>query len=74
MPMYPKRAMVTLLPEWEPELDKLKKERFYNDTQAEMFRYIIGRGLDSIKGEKAAKANGTKEHPKTAYPSEKAAV
>lgn len=55
MSMYPKRAMVTLLPEWEPVLDKLKQEQFYNDTQAEMFRYIIGRGLASIKGEKAAK-------------------
>lgn len=55
MSMYPKRAMVTLLPEWEPVLDKLKQEQFYNDTQAEMFRYIIGRGLASIKGEKATK-------------------
>lgn len=55
MSKYPKRAMVTLLPEWEQELDKLKKEQFYNDTQAEMFRYIIGRGLASIKKEKAAK-------------------
>lgn len=55
MSMYPKRAMVTLLPEWEPVLDKLKQEQFYNDTQAEMFRYIIGRGLASIKDEKAAK-------------------
>lgn len=55
MSMYPKRAMVTLLPEWEPVLDKLKQEQFYNDTQAEMFRYIIGRGLASIKGEKSGK-------------------
>ncbi len=55
MSMYPKRTMVTLLPEWGPVLDQLKKEQFYNDTQAEMFRYIIGRGLASIKGEEAAK-------------------
>lgn len=55
MPMYPKRAMVTLLPEWVPLLDQLKREHFYNDTQAEMFRYIIGLGLASFQREKAAK-------------------
>lgn len=55
MSMYPKRAMVTLLPEWEPMLEKLKKERFYNDTQAEMFRYIIGRGLESLESETAGR-------------------
>ena len=36
-----KRAIFTLCPEWEPKLDKLKKERFYNNTKAEMFRYLI---------------------------------
>lgn len=55
MSMYPKRAMITLLPEWEPVLDQLKREQFYNDTQAEMFRYIIGRGLASLKDENAEK-------------------
>lgn len=53
MSMYPKRTMVTLLPEWGPVLDQLKKEQFYNTTQAEMFRYIIGLGLASLKAEKA---------------------
>ena len=43
MSTYVKRAMITLLPEWEPALDKLKKERFYNDSQAEMLRYVIDR-------------------------------
>ena len=46
--------MVTLLPEWEPMLDQLKKERFYMDTQAEMFRYIISFGLATIQVEKRA--------------------
>lgn len=55
MSAYPKRAMITLLPEWESTLDKLKKEQFYNETQATMFRYIIGRGLASLNDEKAAK-------------------
>lgn len=42
---------MTLRPEWEPMLDQLKKDRFYNDTQAEMFRYLIARGLESLKTE-----------------------
>lgn len=48
MSTYVKRAMITLLPEWKPALDKLKKERFYNDSQAEMLRYVIGMGLKSL--------------------------
>lgn len=51
MATHSKRAMITLRPEWEPELDRLKKEQFYNDTQAEMFRYLIGLGLDTLKNE-----------------------
>lgn len=51
--MYSKRAMITLLPEWAPVLDRLKKEMFYKDTQAEMFRYIISRGLASLEAEKS---------------------
>lgn len=48
MGVYSKRAMVTLRPEWEPELDRLKKEQFYNKTQAEMFRFLISLGLDAL--------------------------
>lgn len=55
MARYPKRTMINLLPEWEPVLNQLKKERFCNETQAEMFRYIIGRGLASLQSEKATK-------------------
>lgn len=54
MAKFSKRIMVTLLPEWEPMLDQLKKERFYMDTQAEMFRYIISFGLATIQVEKRA--------------------
>ena len=57
MSAFPKRTMVTLAPEWLPMLDQLKKEKFYNDTQAEMFRYIIGRGLKVMKGEKEVSDN-----------------
>ena len=52
---YVKKTMITLQPEWEPELERLKKDQFYNETQAEMFRYIISRGLEVLKKEKAAK-------------------
>ena len=52
MAQYKKRTMITLRPEWEQELDQLKKEKFYKETQAAMFRYIIARGLDVLKTEK----------------------
>ena len=47
-----KRTMVTLHPEWEDELNHLKKEHFYNETKSEMFRYIISRGLEALRKEK----------------------
>lgn len=43
--------MVTLRPEWEPELLQLKKEMFCNDTRAEMYRQLIHRGLESFQAE-----------------------
>ena len=52
---YIKKTVITLQPEWEPELERLKKDQFYNETQAEMFRYIISRGLEVLKKEKATK-------------------
>ena len=57
-----KRAMITLRPEWEDELDRIKKEIFYNGTQAVMFRYLIALGLDSIKaGECKKEKKGEKK-------------
>ena len=44
-------------------LDKLKKEKFYNDTQAEMFRYIIGRGLASLKDDQEKKEKRCEGEP-----------
>lgn len=46
-----KRVMVTLRAEWETELLHLKKSTFYNNTQAEMFRELIQRGLESLRVE-----------------------
>lgn len=57
MSEFPKRTMVTISPEWLPMLDRLKRETFYNDTQAEMFRYIINRGLNVIKTEMKGSQN-----------------
>lgn len=48
MAKYRKRTMVVINPEWEPDLEQLKKEKFYNNTQAEMFRYVIQVGLDTF--------------------------
>ena len=42
---------VTILPEWEEELDILKKEVFYNASKSELIRYLIKTGLNQIKKE-----------------------
>ncbi|MFV0412598.1 MAG: hypothetical protein ACK5L3_04900 [Oscillospiraceae bacterium] len=47
------RAMISLPPEWEPEILKVKKDIFYNDSQAEMYRHLIRLGLDELIKEEA---------------------
>lgn len=44
-----KRLTISLLPEWEEELDKLKKEKFYNKTLNDLIRYLIGLGLEKLR-------------------------
>ena len=44
-----KRLSVTLLPEWEDELDRLKKTKFYNQSKAELIRYLINLGLKEVR-------------------------
>lgn len=44
-----KRFMISVTPSMETDLNLLKKEKFYNDSQAEMLRYVIGLGLASIR-------------------------
>ena len=51
--MKSKRMTVTLLPEWEEELNFLKKEDFYNAFKSELIRYLIKTGLEQIKKEKS---------------------
>lgn len=43
-----KRFMISVTPSMEADLNVLKKERFYNNSQAEMLRYVIGLGLKSL--------------------------
>ena len=47
------RAMISLPPEWEPEILAVKKELFYNDTKSEMYRQLIRLGLDAIQKEES---------------------
>ena len=44
-----KRQMVSLTPDLEVALDRLKKEQFYNTSQSEMLRYLIRQGLYSLE-------------------------
>lgn len=45
------RMMVTLEPEWKDELDRLKKEVFYDKPKSAMVRHIMAKGLKAIKAE-----------------------
>lgn len=56
-----KRMMVSLLPEWDDKLLKLKKEKFYNTTKSEMIRYLIGLGIEEIEHQTISEP--TKEKP-----------
>jgi hypothetical protein len=51
-----KRTMVSVPPEWESEITALKKEQFFNDTHAEMYRQLIRLGLDAINKENSQKS------------------
>lgn len=51
-----KRYTISITPEMEVELDKLKQERYYKSTQTAMIRDLIIRGLESVSKEKAMQA------------------
>jgi hypothetical protein len=55
MPTNKKRIMVTIEPEWEPKLDELKRNVFYNTSASAMLRYIMERGLNAIETDEAHK-------------------
>ena len=46
-----KKIIITVRPEWEPMLQKLKQEQFKDATQTQMLRTIIELGLASSRGE-----------------------
>lgn len=47
-----KRMTVTFLPEWDEDLDRLKKEQFYDKSKSELIRYLIQQGLEKVKNDK----------------------
>ena len=43
-----RRFTISITPTMEVDLDKAKKERYYKDTQNEMIRDLIIRGLGTL--------------------------
>lgn len=43
------RTSVTLLPEWEEDIERLKKEKFWDKSKSELIRYLIKLGLEESK-------------------------
>ena len=52
-----KRFTISITPEIEAELDSAKKEKFYKQTQSEMIRCLLMRGLTTLKTEKQESAS-----------------
>ncbi len=44
-----KRLSITLQPEWEPVMDKLKKDKFYDKPYSNVIRHLIELGLKAVK-------------------------
>lgn len=47
------RMSLTLDKKWMPELDKLKQEKFYNQSKADVLRYLIAQGLQAERMQQA---------------------
>lgn len=50
-----RRFTISITPSLDMELDEAKKETYYKDTQNDMIRDLIMRGLRDLKQEKAVK-------------------
>lgn len=50
-----RRFTISITPNMDMELDKAKKQTYYKDTQNDMIRDLIMRGLQNLKNEKAEK-------------------
>lgn len=46
-----KRFTISITPSMEADLDAAKKERYYKNTQNDMIRDLISRGLAALKAE-----------------------
>jgi len=44
-----KRFTISVTPEMEKSIEKLKKSEFYNKPYSEMYRYILNAGILAIK-------------------------
>lgn len=49
MSVYSKRTVVVPEPEWEPALERLRREKFPRCSRSAMLRYLIARGLDASR-------------------------
>lgn len=47
-----KRITFVVTPEIKPQLDRMKKEKFYNCSQSEMIRTLIEEGLKTCQDDK----------------------
>ncbi len=52
-----RRFTISITPSMEVDLDKAKKERYYKDTQNEMIRDLIIRGLGTLNLEREDTTN-----------------
>lgn len=50
-----RRFTISITPDMDMELDEAKKETYYKNTQSDMIRDLIMRGLQNLKQEKAVK-------------------
>ena len=53
-----RRFTISVTHNMDMKLDKAKRETYYKDTQNEMIRDLIMRGLQNLEAEKVAKENG----------------
>lgn len=56
-----KRFTISITPSMEVELNLVKKERYYKNTQSYMIRDLISRGLASLQSETEESDNTPKQ-------------
>lgn len=56
-----KRFTISIPPEMEEELDKLKQKSYYDHSRTTMIRDLIARGLENCKDTESDKNGGEKQ-------------